>query len=327
MDKYPSCDSNCVFLTGHPFDSVYGITFTKNLFGDFKGIMGRYFYSKMYQNNLNGLINRKIRGLYGNNKKMNPKEEYIYAQYNPTQYSNHNFPIIKNDKVCENNRFNSDYLKYKEEKYIKSAVPNLSSIKNFEGYDLNRTFRILRHYQSGLLHARNNAGRDHYSGFHTSTFPGEGPIFNFFIDFQFGWKDIFFGKRYLHKYFREKTGKSYTKIFLQSNTSSKLDLPKKFMKSLGKYDFSDIKRKNKGDKIVLRNMNGPKDKFLFSTVFRQDFFDKVDLEEPSPIKYVDNKYLIKFVKEYYEDATKGLLDFNEVMDIYNLEIFLKNLSQ
>lgn len=327
MDKYPSCDNSCIFLTGHPFDSVYGITFTKNLFGDVKGIIGRYFYSKMYQNRLNGLINSKIRKLYKNNSKMNPKKEYVYAQYNPSQYINHSLPIIKNHKVCENDQFNKKYLKYKEEKYIKSAVPDLASIKNFNGYDLNRTFRILRHYQSGLLHTRNNAARDYYSGYYTSTFPGEGPLFDFFSDFQFGWKDIFFGKRYLHKYFREKTGKSYTKIFLQSNTSPKLDFPKKFIKSLGKYDFSDIKTTNKDGRFVLRNMNGAKDKFLFSTVIREDFFKKVDLDKPTPLSFLENKYLVKFVKEYYEDAKKGLLDFNEIMDIYNLEIFLKNLYE
>jgi len=146
------------------------------------------------------------------------------------------------------------------------------------------------------------------------------------LDYQMGWKDVFFAKRYLHKYFREKTGESYTKVLLQAHQSPRLDIPKKMMPSLNTYDFSDIHRYKKEGNIILRDISQSKDRFLFSQVMREDFFSVVDLDDPFPLRYVDHPFVERLVREYYDHARKGLLDYVETMDIYNLEIFLRNLN-
>ena len=324
MKKFKDC-KNCYFLTGIPFDSLYGVAFTKNLFGDFLGMMGRYFYTKMYQNNIDGFLNRHLRNFFRNKSSFNSKKEYIYALVDPHQYMSHGLPLVKDRKIFENDDFFKDYIRYKEITFIESAIKSPELINSFSGYDLNKMFRILKHFQSALLHYRNIICLDYYANMNTVFFPGEGPMLNFLMDLQLGFKDIFVGKRFLHKYVREVTGKSYNVAFIQSNTSKKLDLLKKLFHSLNKYDFSHIKNEIKGDRIQLRSFDGSLDKFMISEVFRNDFFNNVDLKNPTAIKYIDNPFLIKYVYEYYDDASKGLLNMDEINDIYNLEIFLKNL--
>ncbi len=324
MNKFKNC-KNCYFLTGIPFDSLYGVAFTKNLFGDFSGMIGRYFYTKMYQNNIDGFFNKCLRNFFRSKSDFNSKKEYIYALVDPYQYMSHSLPLIKDKKIFENDGFFKNYVDYKERTFITSAIKKPQCIDSFSGYELNKMFRILKHFQSALLHYRNIVCLDYYANMNTVFFPGEGPMLNFLMDIQLDMNDIFVGKQFLHKYVREVTGNSYSKAFIRSHSSEKLDLVKKIIPSLNKYDFSYIKDEIKGDRIKLRSFDGCKDKFMISEVFRNDFFDKVDLKNPTLLKYTDNPFLIKYINEYYNDAFKGLLNMDEVNDIYNLEIFLKNL--
>jgi len=324
IDKFSNC-KNCVFLTGMPFDSIYGINFTKNPFWYINADIGRYFYTKTYQNHLNGFLNKRIRSSFNKKTDLNPKKEYIYSLADPSQYMSHGLPVIKNDAIFSNDDFFNKYLQYKEKNYLISAFNDLSVVDKLNGREINKKFRILRHFQSALLHYRNIASIDNYSRHKTSFFPGEGPLVNFLLDFQLGFKDVFLGKRYLHEYVREKTGKSYTKALIQADNSFKLRILKKFLSFSKKYDFSDIEKDIRGERFTIRNISGCKDKFMFSDVFRSDFFNKVDLDDPTALKYLDNPFLIKYVKEFYSDAKKGLLNFDQICDIYNLEIFLKNL--
>jgi hypothetical protein len=324
IDKYSKC-KDCIFLTGIPFDSLYGINFTKNPFWYIKADIGRYFYTKSYQNRLNGFFNKRLRSFFNKDIGLDPKKEYIYSQADPAQYMSHGLPLINDGSIFSDDTFFKGYLNYKEKNYISSAFQDISDIEKLNGDELNKKFRILRHYQSAILHYRNIACLDYYSGHYTSFFPGEGPLADFMLDLRLGFKDVFLGKRYLHQYVREKTGKSYTKVLLQTDNSFNLKVLKKFNPSLNKYDFSDINKEIKGDRIVLRDMSGCKDKFVFSDTFRKDFFSKVDLDNPTPLRYLNDSFLIKYVKEYYDDAKKGLLTMDELCDIYNLEVFLKNL--
>ena len=77
--------------------------------------------------------------------------------------------------------------------------------------------------------------------------------------------------------------------------------------------------------MVLRKATG--DIFLFSRVFLKDFQRYIDLNNPSLLRYLDDPYVEKYITEYYDAGMKGLLSFNQIANIYNMEIFLKNLEK
>lgn len=325
MEKFKE-DTGSIFITGSEMDDGYGIGFTgikitPELFID---PLRRYFYTKSYQRNLNGIFNKKIRKIFSKDNNMDAKTEYFSAMMYMVQYQYASIlPIVKDKKYHQKNDFFKGYKEYKEEHLLKSAFPDLSEIQKLHKNDINRKIRILMHYCSIPNVIRGSFHRDFYSKQNMHHLPIEGPMVDFFCNLQLGWKDVFKPKRFLHKYFREKTGKSHTRIFWPLTVPNLIGflVPKKYYRA----EFAKIKKDIKGDRIEAKKSNP--NNFTFSRVYINDFFSIVDLDNPSILKYLDDQYVEKYVKEYYANAKRGLLDFNELQNIYNLELFISNLEK
>ena len=318
-------DEDTMFISGAPFDLVYGVEYTKNLPGDPRGMIGRYFYSWMYQRNMQSYLNTRLRQWYTNDS-FSPYYQYLYALCYPFEYTNHKLPLLMLQDVYGDDGFKKSYQIYKEHMLLSAVNPSLESSNATKDKAINQFFRILRHLQSSGLHYRNYAGL-HTLGLTMMSYPSEGPLLQYFIGYQLGLRDICFPKRFLHKYFREHTGYSFTTLMLQANQSSKLSIPKRFISSLHTYDYSLIQQQKKNGRFFLRDISQSKDSFLFSKVFRDDFFSVVDLDDPYPLRFLSHPFAKKIIQEYYQDAQRGLLDYDEVMDIYNVELFLRHAAK
>ena len=135
----------------------------------------------------------------------------------------------------------------------------------------------------------------------------------FYLNHQLGWIEVFFPKRFLYKYFREITGKQY---FIELSPFK-----------IKKYS-SSVQNNIKGNWLEIKKADS--EQFMFSQVFQNDFYKQVDLENPRIKNYLDEisePYVKKYIQQFYENAKRGLSNFREIGHIYNLEIFLKNLTK
>lgn len=315
MEKYQASADECIFVTGQVFDSGYGIEHQKmfNNARDFAtGWFHRYFFSRMYQHHLDNPINKKMRGHYSKDESMDSKVEYLTAMMHPKEYEKKSIPVIRNKTRWREDSFLIKYLKYKEQSYVKCAFDNIADIQTLPKKEINKKIRILRHYFSTTGQLKTTYSRDAYSHLHTYHLPGDGPMMYFFTNHQLGWIELIFTKRYVYKYFREVTGKNHFLVFN----------PFRIRKYSGRVE-NDTKGK------WLEVSNATPEKFLFSPFYQQDFFTHVDLEKPVINRYlkdVEESYIKRYIQEYYMNAKRGLLTFRELQRIYNIEIFLKNLT-
>jgi len=251
MNEYKNANDR-IFFTGGEFET-YGIAHIKIDFAPLpllRAMIGRYFYTRGYQRNPDGWLNKKLR-----------------------------------------NKFAKD---------------NIFLDKQFKN---NREMRIFRHYTSNPNFCQLSYWRDKSSGQKTAGVGTDGPMVDFFINLQLGWRDVLIPKRFQYKYFKEQTGKHQFIVF---NPLRKKQYHAKVMKEI------------QGDRTITRKVNIPG--FVFSRVFQEDFFRYVDLDNPSVMKYIDDPHLKKVIFEYYDDAKRGTLSFNEIEYLYNLETFIKNLG-
>lgn len=305
---------NTIFLSGSEMDDGYGIAFTKFRGGKGKrviGMKGRYFYSKAYQRHLNFLLNRKFRELEGLslNIHKDPKIEYITSMIYMREFQNSYYPVIRNLSNYPK-EFLKKYQNYKLNNFLKSVFRDSNELLNLPNHKINKKFRILRHFFSIPNVLRDSYARDIYRNQINYHLPTEGPMVDFFCNLQLGWRDVYAPKRYLHKYFRDNTGKKYLDYFNTRN-----------LKKCRSIFVNDIKGKN----ISIRRAE--LDRFLASEVFQKDFHNYVDLHNPTILKYITNSYVRNFIKQCYKDAIKGLTEYNDYQNIFNIEIFIKNLEK
>lgn len=321
MEKYFN-KKNFLFLTGQEMDDGYGIAYTKLSSRFFHDCLARYTYSKYYQKNMSSLLSRLINFMLGKKDTKNTKLEYFNSMNYMKEYQSNYYPFLnKNSK-----EFFKEYEKYKFNKFQKTSFKNES--EQIQTKDVNFKIRLLRHFFSVPNVLKNSFAQDRYAGLLTYHLPTEGPMVNLFLNYSLGIKDIFYPKRYLYKYFKEVTGKSHifdvllpAKISISKGPKIlKLIFGRKYVK-----EFNDIQTKIKNNRLELRFANP--ESFMSSRVYQEDFKKNVNLNNPEILKYLsEDKYIYKFVTEFYDDAKRGLLNFNELQNIYNLEIFLKNIN-
>lgn len=334
MEAFENRD-DLIFVTGQEMDDGYGIAFTKFRKGNFNllGTFGRFFYAKPYQRNLDGYFNKMMRNIAYNlfpnglingargllsgglknpfknrNKDIDPKVEYLSAMCYMHEYQDSYFPIIKNMPNYEKD-FLYEYTEYKKGSLLRSAFNSYDEIKDVPKKDINKKIRILRHYFSVPNVLRGSVARDHLKEQRTYHLPTEGPMIDLFCNLQLTWKDVYSSKRFLNMYFKERTGKEHFRYF-----------SKKKLKQYNKIAH---------DKTIGNNLWVKKadfNAFLSSDVYQADFNKYVDLHNPSVLKYIDSPFVEKYVRQCYKDAIKGLLSYNELQNIYNIELFIKDIE-
>ncbi|MFX1256298.1 MAG: hypothetical protein ACFFAN_00415 [Promethearchaeota archaeon] len=311
MEKFQN-ENNCLFLTGQEMDDGYGIAFTK--YHRDKAIrhtfmLGRYFYSRFYQKHLKFFFHEKLRKMHRGKKNIKDlKEEYLTSMVYMREYQSRYLPLIYNLSSYPKD-FIEKYKNYKEKMFLRCAFKNPDEIKTLSKSLINNKIRILRHYFSVPNMIKDTETMSKYSNPKFINLPVEGPMVNYFCNLRLGWRDILVGKRFIYKYFKERTGQKYLKIFTPPNI---LPYRKKANELI------------KGEKLrlkVVRPIN-----FTFTEAYQEDFRNNVDLTQPILYKYLNNQYIEKFAKQLYYEAAVGVADYNDLQNIYNLEIFLKNLD-
>jgi len=309
IDKYKNKNmSNSIFVTGQEMDDGYGIAHTKFNYS-IKGLLYkpfyRYFYTSMYQKNINSFLNKKIRKIFTKNISSSSKD-YLLSMAYMSDFQKNYHPVV--NKKNKNDRFFDEYLNYKIDTFFKCISEETNDLVSLSEKDLNKKLRILRHYFSVPNVLKGSICRDTFSNLKTLHLPTEGPMIDFFCNLQLGVKDVFIGKRFLHKYFKENTGKNHIVAF------SPLKIKR----------YTPIVRKSfKDDKFKSKKLD--QKQFLNSDTFLEDFNKWVDLDDSYLLTHMEEVYVKKYVEKIYKDAKKNSLDYSQLSNIYNMELFLKNL--
>jgi len=296
MERFKD-EKNCMFLNGAEFEG-YGITCTKMFISipEFLSApLQRYFFTWLYQWHMHGPINKRLWKRFIKNTGLDPSIGY--------------FSSIVHMKPIPKDPFFKKYNQYKEDSFLKCTFPEKKQFKDIEEKDINKRLKTIRHYKVVPACVRVVFPFDIPSKSYTGLIAVEAPMVGFFCNLQAGVRDLFLPKRFMYKYFKEKTGKNH---FIYYNPWR-----------IARYTPA-AHEKIRGNHIKIRKASA--DKHMFSDVFRNDFFKKIDLDNSVVLKYLDDPFMKKFVQEHYNDAKRGLLSFDEIQDIYNLEIFLKNLE-
>jgi len=315
-------------LSGHNWGAFYGIKGTKmpqtrqgrmEYFLGFRGApKQRWLYSAWFQ-----------RLFVGGHTAITDRFQGSSSQYQLTRncydylmgivLTRGDYPLIPNEQHSSWSGLSEllpRFKEYKEETVLRPVVSGKISIEDLKSNALspaylNHIARELSYQvftQASLL---NHYPYERLGGYELLNLIHSGPLYNFFNRFQMPVYDIYYPKRLFFRYFREKTGIDYLRLWNQPWCNDTIRSVRAAREKLPRLDL---------------------DIWVKTDLFTAEVIPFMDKRKSAVLQLVQDETLKNYLINLYDNAREGSegwppegTEFKQMFKMFNLEYFLRHL--